>query len=107
MRAAALLVFPSENYETFGRVVIEAFAVGTPVVASDLRGNARLVEEGRTGRYFRTGDSEDLAAKIDNLFSNPAALERMRREARHEFEASYTAEQNYRALMRIYELVRQ
>jgi len=85
-------------------VVIEAFAAGTPVVSSDLGGNARLVAQGRTGLYFRTGDPDDLAARMDSLFCDPASLRRMRAEARHEFETHYTAAENYRSLMRIYGL---
>lgn len=103
MGDAALLVFPSEWYETFGRVAIEAFAKGTPVVASDLGALAELVHHGRTGLLFRSGDPEDLAAKVEWLLSHPKELARMRREARAEYEAKYTAERNYEMLMEIYQ----
>ena len=102
MREADLLVFPSEWYETFGRVAAEAFATGTPVVAADIGAVAEVVEHGRTGLLFRPGDPEDLAAQVDGLLSQPERLRRMRREARAEFEAKYTAERNYLALMEVY-----
>jgi glycosyltransferase involved in cell wall biosynthesis len=51
---------------------------------------------------FRPGDPEDLASQVDGLLSQPELLRRMRREARAEFEAKYTAEINYLALMEIY-----
>jgi len=102
MREADMLVFPSEWYETFGRVAAEAFAAGTPVVAADIGAVAELVEHGRTGLKFRPGDPDDLAAQVDLALSQPARLRRMRGEARAEFEARYTAERNYPKLMEIY-----
>jgi glycosyltransferase involved in cell wall biosynthesis len=103
MREAEMLVFPSEWYETFGRVAAEAFAAGTPVVAADIGAVAELVDHGRTGLKFRPGDPEDLAAQVDRALSHPAQLRRMRGEARAEFEARYTEEINYPKLMEIYE----
>ncbi|MDQ2671259.1 MAG: glycosyltransferase family 4 protein [Actinomycetota bacterium] len=103
MGKADMLVFPSEWYETFGRVAAEAFATGTPVIAADIGAVAELVEHGRTGLIFRPGDPEDLVAQVEWALSHPAELRIMRDEARAEFEAKYTAERNYRALMEIYE----
>lgn len=100
---AAFLVFPSDWYETFGRVAIEAFAKGTPAIASNIGAIAELIEHGRTGLHFRPGDSEDLAAQVEWALTHPEELAWMRREARAEFEAKYTAQENYRQLMEIYE----
>lgn len=102
MKEALALVFPSEWYETFGRVAAESFAAGTPVVAANLGAVAELVEHGRTGLRFRAGDAGDLAAQVGRLLERPEERSRMRRAAREEFEARYTAEQNYRMLMGIY-----
>ncbi|WP_460361807.1 glycosyltransferase family 4 protein [Thermus antranikianii] len=102
MREAGVLVFPSECYENFPMTVAEAFACGLPVVASRLGAMAGIVEDGRTGLHFRPGDPEDLAAKVEWLLDHPVELARMRREARAEYEAKYTAERNYQLLMEIY-----
>jgi glycosyltransferase involved in cell wall biosynthesis len=102
MGEAAFLVFPSEWYETFGRVAIEAFAKGTPVLAAHIGAVGEVTEDGRTGLHFRPGDPEDLAAKVEWLLAHPNELARMRKEARAEYEAKYTAEQNYAQLMAIY-----
>jgi glycosyltransferase involved in cell wall biosynthesis len=99
---ATMLVMPSVGYETFGRTIIESYAAGTPVIASNLGAMAELVEEGRTGLLFKAGDAADLRAKVRNLASNPSRLPSMRRAARHEFETKYTAEANYPLLMEIY-----
>ena len=105
MGKAKMLILPSEWYETFGRVAVEAFAKGTPVIAANIGAVAELVESGRTGLNFRPSDPEDLAAKVEWALTHPDVLARMRQEARAEFEAKYTAEQNYQMLMEIYERV--
>jgi glycosyltransferase involved in cell wall biosynthesis len=102
MGGAAFLIFPSEWYETFGRVAIEAFAKGTPVIAADVGAVAEVTEDGRTGLHFRAGNAEDLASKVSTLISQPQTLTQMRREARAEYEAKYTAEKNYNILSDIY-----
>lgn len=102
---AAFLVMPSIWYETFGRTIIEAFARGTPVVASRLGALAELVDEGRTGLLFRPGDAAELASVVERMLADPAQLARQRQEARREYEAKYTAAINYRLLLGIYEQV--
>jgi len=102
MQSSRLLVVPSLWYEGLPRTVIEAFATGLPVFASSLGSLAEVVDDGRTGRLFRPGDAEDLAAKIDWALSHPGELGRMRNEARAEYEAKYTAKRNYELLMEIY-----
>jgi len=104
MKDAAMLVAPSACFEGFGMVIAEAFAVGLPVVASRLGTMAEIVDDSRTGLLFRVGDSEDLAAKIEQLLADPGKRAAMRRQARAEFEAKYGAEVNYRRLGRIYQL---
>ena len=103
MGRAAFLVFPSEWYEPFGRVAIEAFAKGTPVVATEIGAIAEVVDDTRTGLHFRPGDPEDLVEKVEWLLTHPSDLAHMRKEVRAEYEAKYTAERNYQILMKIYE----
>ncbi|EAW35499.1 glycosyltransferase [Lyngbya sp. PCC 8106] len=104
MGEAMFLVFPSKWYETFGRVAIEAFAKGTPVIASNLGAIAELVDNGRTGLHFRPSDPLDLATQVEKALSYPQELMQMRHAARAEFEAKYTAEKNYHQLLEIYEI---
>lgn len=101
---AAFLVFPTEGYETFGRVAVEAFAKGTPVIAAAIGSIAELVEPNRTGLHFRPSDTDDLIAKVEWALAHPQELRQMRQEARAEYEAKYTAEQNYHRLMEIYDV---
>lgn len=101
---ASVVIVPSVWYENFPRVVLEAYAKGTPVIASDLGALAELVEDGRTGLRFCPGDPEDLAAKVEWAWTHPRELAAMGREARREYELKYTAERNYEQLMAIYRM---
>ena len=103
MAGATFLVFPSMWYETFGRVAIEAFATGTPVLAANIGAVGEITDHGRTGLHFRPGDPYDLASKVDWLLSHPKELAHMRKEARNEYETKYTAQRNYQMLMEIYD----
>ena len=103
MGEAKFLIFSSEWYETFGRVAVEAFAKGTPVIAANIGAIAELVESGHTGLLFRPGDRQDLIRQIEWANTHPEELMQMRRKARAEFQAKYTPEENYRQLMRIYQ----
>ena len=104
MGGAACLVFPSEWYEGLPRTIVESFAMGTPVVASNIGALTRIVQPGLTGLHFRPGDAEDLAACVRRLLEKPEWLAKMRRQARAEFQSKYTADQNYLQLIMFYEL---
>lgn len=67
LRAADLLVLPSDPPESFGIVLVEAMACGVPAVVSDIPGPSGVVEDGRTGFVFGRGDAADLAAKIGRI----------------------------------------
>jgi glycosyltransferase involved in cell wall biosynthesis len=103
MKRARFLVLPSEWYEAFPLVIVEAFACGVPVIASRLGSMAEIVEDGCTGLHFAAGDSAALADRVAWAWANPDEMRRMGREARAEYECRYTAEQNYGALMAVYE----
>jgi glycosyltransferase involved in cell wall biosynthesis len=100
--AARFLVMPSIWYETFGRTIIEAFAKGTPVIASHLGAMAELVNDGATGLLFKPGDAADLAKKIESLWRNPRLRDCLGAAARSEYERRYTAEPNHRQLLELY-----
>lgn len=103
MAKAEILIFPSEWYETFGRVAMEAFAQGTPVIASRIGACAEIVNHGRTGLLFEPGNARDLADRVIWANEHPDEVARMGRNARAEYEAKYTPEMNYTMLMDIYE----
>jgi glycosyltransferase involved in cell wall biosynthesis len=102
MRHARLVLVPSELYETFGRVVVEAFACGVPVVASRLGAMQELIEEGGTGRLHGPGDAQGLADAVADALADPDELAAMGRRARAAYEQRYTAAANYDRLLEIY-----
>ena len=104
MGAAALVIVPSGLYETFGRVVVEAFAMGTPVIVSQMGGLTELVDEEVTGRSFPAGDVAALAERIRWMLS-AADLTAMRAAARLVYEVKYTGEANLPLLEQIYRSV--
>lgn len=105
MQNASCLIFPSVWYEGLPMVIIEAYAAGLPVVASNLGGMSSLIQHGKTGLHFEAGSSHDLARQVDLLASSPDLQREMRAGARQEYEAKYTSEKNLKALVGIYESV--
>lgn len=100
---AYLQVVPSEWYEGFPMVVVEAYACGTPVVASRIGSLDEIVDEGQTGMKFRAGDAADLAKVVNALRRLPALLEAMRGQAHRMFRERYSPERNFAQLMAIYQ----
>jgi len=103
MQQAAFLVLPSEWYEGFPLVLIEAFAHGLPVLASRLGSMADIIRDGENGLLFAPGDATDLAGKAKWLLENPQQTQKIGENARRTFQAHYTAERNYAQLMAIYD----
>ena len=78
---ADVVVHASTEPEAFGRVVIEAQAMGRPVIASDLGGPVETVEHGVTGWRVPPGDPRALAAAIEAALALPADAARRRSAA--------------------------
>lgn len=100
---AKVLVLPSQCYENFPRVLIEAFAKGTPVIVSKLGAMAEIVDDGGTGLHFASGDPGDLVAKVRESLADPRSLLRMRDRARRTFDQKFTAAVNHQMLLAVYE----
>ena len=69
-KSADVFMAPATGGESFGIVLLEALAAGTPVVASDLPGFRSVVDDGRTARLVPVGDARGLADAVDALLSN-------------------------------------
>jgi glycosyltransferase involved in cell wall biosynthesis len=102
MKNARALIFPSVWYEGFPMVIAEAYAVGLPVIASNVGSMSSLIGHRRTGLHFRPGDPKALATQVTWALGHPAQLKRMRMAARAEYEDKYSAERNYQMLSNIY-----
>ena len=81
MKAAAVFAL-SSRWEGFGLVLVEAMAVGTPVVSTDcLSGPAEILEDGKWGRLVPVGDAEALAGAIISALDDPPDPECLHRRA--------------------------
>jgi len=91
MKDAACVALPSECYENFPRVIIEAYACGVPVVATRLGALEELVQDGQTGCLFRSGDPKGLGEAMRRVVEDPVFAEAAGGRAREVFENHYTA----------------
>jgi len=103
LKKALFLIFPSECYESFGYTIIESFACGVPVVASDIGGARELVTEGRTGFLFKAGCPKDLHEKILHLTANRQLLLDMKELALERAKSQYTLETGFQELFRLFQ----
>jgi len=69
-----VLVVPSLFQEPFGRVVIEAFVHGVPVIGARSGGIPETIEPGVNGALFAPGDDAELAQRITDFVQNPAQV---------------------------------
>ncbi|MBR9975524.1 MAG: glycosyltransferase family 4 protein [Bacteroidetes bacterium] len=102
LAASDMLCFPS-TVSHFARPVIEASAMGIPVIASDLGGPQELVSDGETGLLVPAGDVAALAEGIGCLLGDPQRAAEMGRAgivfAREHFDAA----RNTAAIVRLYD----
>jgi glycosyltransferase involved in cell wall biosynthesis len=71
----------SSSWENFPHTVVEALAVGTPVLATSSGGVAEVVRDGENGLLVPIGDSAALAAAIRSYFADDALRTRLRSAA--------------------------
>jgi len=89
LQRASFVVVPSEVWETFGIVILEAYAMGKPVIGGDVGAIPNLVKDGQTGLLFRSGSAADLARKAELLSQDPALARRMGIAGRRLAESEY------------------
>jgi glycosyltransferase involved in cell wall biosynthesis len=104
--SARFTVLPSRAYETLGKTILESYAWGRPVVASDLGSRRELIDQGETGLLFPSGNVEQLEKAISFLVDRPDLTLQMGIAGRRFVEAQHAPEAHYRALMRLYTQMR-
>jgi phosphatidylinositol alpha-mannosyltransferase len=83
LHAADVLCAPSLSGESFGMVLTEAFAAGTPVIASGIAGYSDVVTDGVDGLLVPPGDPQRLAEELQRVAHEPQRLAAMGAAARH------------------------
>ena len=84
-------------------VLLQAMALGLPVIASDLPGFREAIEDGWTGRLISPGDSIWLAGAMETMLDNPRLRTRMARAARERVEREFSVDSNVSRLARLFE----
>jgi glycosyltransferase involved in cell wall biosynthesis len=105
LAGAKALICPSLYYEGMPRIVIEAMAAGTPVIASRLGTYLEMIDHGNSGMLFAPNNEQLLLASIREFLCEQDPL-RMRTAARKQFEDRYSSEANLDRLLEIYQQAR-
>ena len=102
IRKARVQILPSEWYEGFPMVILEAFASATPIIGSRIGSIDELIDDDQTGFKFQAGNAHDLSIKVRRFWSSPERTRHMNNNARKVFEEKYTEERNLRYITDIY-----
>jgi glycosyltransferase involved in cell wall biosynthesis len=102
LREAAVAVLPALWWENCPMAILEAAALGVPVVASDVGGIPELVTNGRTGLLVPPGDPDALAGAVNRLVDHPESAARMGREAWARVRGRHDPQQHVAALLALY-----
>jgi glycosyltransferase involved in cell wall biosynthesis len=95
-------VFPSNAYETLGKSILESYAWGRPVIASDLGSRREFVDHGATGLLYPPGNRDELAHCIAFLFDRRDLAEKMGVIARRRLRQDHDPVRHVDALLEIY-----
>ncbi|TCO52086.1 glycosyltransferase involved in cell wall biosynthesis [Kribbella antiqua] len=96
------VVLPSEWQETFGLVVVEAMAVGVPLLAAAHGSFPELVTDGVDGALFDPGRPDALAKLLLDVDASPAKYDELGRNARTTYEKKHDPHRNLEQLLDIY-----
>lgn len=102
IKRAICIVCPAIWYENMPNVVLEAFAYGKPVIASNLGSLADMITDGENGYLFEPRNVEELAKRIRNLYSNPNLVKNMGMNARRKCETEYSPDRHWNNFIKIY-----
>lgn len=80
-------------YEGQSNVILEAMQIGLPVVASDIPGNAELIQHDKTGMLYPVGQSEPLARLTNRILNDPALRDSLVENAKHRIESNHSVKE--------------
>jgi glycosyltransferase involved in cell wall biosynthesis len=106
IRGSCCVIVPSEWYETFGLVILEANALGKAVIASRIGGIPEVVLEGETGLLFRAGNEVELAEAMNWVRANPSRVVEMGREGRARAKEVFGKQIHYEKILAVYATVK-
>jgi glycosyltransferase involved in cell wall biosynthesis len=104
IKKADVVIIPSEWYENYPVSVMEAFALGRPVIGARIGGIPEMVKDNETGLSFESGNPVDLSEKIEYALNNVDETVVWGKNARQFIEQEVDPERHYRRLMEIYDM---
>ena len=99
---ARFLVMPSNCYEGFPMVFLEAMAHKIPIVASNIGGFQEIIEKNANGLLFEMGNVDSLVTAIEKLWNNYERTERLSQNGFEKVQKEYGSDQHYDQLKRVY-----
>lgn len=102
LKGAKSLIFPSEWYEGFPMVILEAFAAGTPVISSDIGSQKEIVKHEINGVHFRAGSPLSLKNTVYEMIADNQSFAKLCLGARESFVKDYYPISNLDKLESIY-----
>ncbi len=102
LQEARAVLLPSVS-ETFGLVILEAWAAGTPVVSSQTSGATALVEDGENGWLFDLAHPEEFHAAVGAILANPAGAAELGETGRRRVVEDYDTLVLARRMKRLYQ----
>jgi glycosyltransferase involved in cell wall biosynthesis len=103
MKRCKAFICPSIWYEGAPLTIIEAFAAGTPVIASRLGAMEESITNGFNGLHFNPGDADDLSKKIKLFIAETGNNDLLYKNARQTYLEKYRPDAHYNAIMKIYQ----
>ena len=103
MKKCKAFICPSIWYEGAPLTIIEAFATGTPVIASRLGSMAESITDGFNGLHFTAGDANDLQNKVRIFLKETESNKMFYKNARQTYLEKYHPDIHYNAILNIYE----
>jgi glycosyltransferase involved in cell wall biosynthesis len=103
---ADAMLIPS-RHEGLPFVLLEAWGLGTPVLASGVGGLREVIRDGETGLLFSTGDADACAGALERLAGDPALRERLADRARAEVRQNFDGPAMAAAYLRQYQSLAQ
>jgi glycosyltransferase involved in cell wall biosynthesis len=100
--ASMFTVMPSRAPEVLGKSILESYACGRAVVASDLGSRREVVTPGKTGILFQVGNFEQMACAISMLYDRPELASQMGTQGRERVRRRHSAEAHYQTLLGLY-----
>jgi glycosyltransferase involved in cell wall biosynthesis len=103
LKRSKACICPSLWYEGSPLTILEAFATGTPVIASRLGSMQETIKDGYNGFHFTAGDTNDLQEKVERLVQMTANSNELYKNARQDYLEKFHPDVHYNSILKIYE----